>query len=53
MVSNASEDFPGPAQSGDHRQGIARDFDVDVLQIVLARAMHGDPVQHSDLSIWE
>ena len=30
------------AQTGDHGQRVPRNFDVDVLQIVLARAMHGD-----------
>ena len=38
--------FAGAAQPGDHGEGIARDLDVDILQIVLARAVHGDPVKH-------
>ena len=37
--------FPGSAQPRDHREGIARNLDVDVLQIVLACAMHGDAIQ--------
>ena len=38
--------FARSAQPGDHGEGVARDLDVDILQIVLARAMHGDAVQH-------
>ena len=43
--------FPGAAQAGDHGEAVAGNLDVDVLQVVLARAMHGDPVQHNRL--WE
>ena len=43
--------FPRTAQTGDHRQRIAGNFDIDILQIVLARAMHRNPVKHKDLSL--
>ena len=39
--------LPGAAQSGDYRKAVAGNFHIDVLQVVLARAMHGNPVQHS------
>jgi len=42
MVSKASEDFPEPERPGDHGEGVARDLDVDVLQIVLTRAADRD-----------
>ena len=32
--------FTGAGEAGDHRQRVARDADVDVAQIVLARAAH-------------
>jgi hypothetical protein len=35
-----------PAQSCDDSEGVARDLDVDIFQIVLARAMHTDAGQH-------
>ena len=38
--------FTRPAESGDDREGVAGNRNVDVLEIVLARAMHGDAVQH-------
>src|SRR5262249_6953242 len=38
-----------PAQAGDHREAVARNLDVDVLEIVLSRAMHADPVEHRSL----
>ncbi len=36
----------GAAESGDHGEGIARDLDVDVFEIVLASAVHGDALNH-------
>ena len=42
MVSKASERFAGAREPGDDDQGLARDVDVDVLEIVLFRAAHGD-----------
>ncbi len=33
-------------QAGDHRQALARDVDVDPLEIVLARAADGNMGQH-------
>src|SRR6185312_8250057 len=36
----------GTAQAGDNRKRIARDFDVDVFQIMLAGAMHRDSFEH-------
>ena len=39
------------AEPRDHRKGVPRDLDIDVFQVVLARAMHGDPVQHSELRL--
>ena len=41
--------FARSAESGDDREGVAGDFDIDVLEIVLARAMHGNAVQHRKL----
>ena len=38
--------FSGATQAGDDGECISWDLDVDVLQIVLARAMHGDTVKH-------
>ncbi len=35
-----------PRQAGDDDQGIARQVDVDVLEVVLARAAHLDMGQH-------
>ena len=35
-----------PAQPGDHRQGVARDADADVLQVVGAGAADGDGFDH-------
>ncbi len=34
--------FTGAREAGDHGEGVARDLDVDVLQIVLARAANRD-----------
>ena len=39
--------FARAGQAGHHRQLVARNIDVDVLQIVLARAADGDVFQHS------
>ena len=36
--------FAGARNSGDHREAVARDLDVDVLQVVLARPAHDDTV---------
>ena len=33
------------AQPGDHREGVARNLDVDILQVVLPCPVHGDAVQ--------
>ena len=38
--------FARAAEAGDHRQGLARDVDVDILEIVLARAADGKVSQH-------
>ena len=38
--------FAGAAEAGDHGEGVARDLDVDVLEIVLACAVHGDALEH-------
>ncbi len=38
--------FAGAAQARDHREGVARDFDVDIFEIVLASAVHGDALKH-------
>ena len=38
--------FPGPGEAGDDGKGLARDVDVDALQIVLACAADGDVGQH-------
>ena len=37
----------GAGQSGDHSQLVARDVDIHVLQIMLARAAHMDGAGHS------
>ena len=37
----------GAAQARDHRQGVARNLHVDVLQIVLPRATNRNPLDHS------
>ena len=42
MVSKASEDFPEPGKAGEHHKLVARNLDVDVLEIVLARAADRD-----------
>ena len=38
--------FPGAAQARDHGEGVARDLDVDIFEIVLACAVHGDALEH-------
>ena len=38
--------FARSAESGDDRERVPRDLHIDVLEVVLARAMHGDAVQH-------
>ena len=38
--------FPGAAESRDDREGVARDLNVDIFQIVLPCAMHGDALEH-------
>ena len=47
MVSKAKRRLARAAQPGDDRKAVAGNFHVDVLEVVLARAMHGDPVQHN------
>ena len=37
----------GAGQAGDHRQPVARDDDVHVLEVVLARAAHVDGAGHA------
>jgi len=39
----------GPREAGDDHQLVARDFDVDILQVVLARAAYGNGIWHSSL----
>ncbi len=48
-MSKASEDLPEPLKPGDHGKAVAGNLDVDILQVVLARAMHSDTVEHSEL----
>jgi hypothetical protein len=36
----------GTAQAGNHRERVARNLDVDVLEIVLACAVDGNTVKH-------
>jgi hypothetical protein len=40
--------FAGAAQAGNHRKCITGNFDTDVFKIVLARAMHGNTIEHSE-----
>ena len=42
MVSKARRGLAGAGQAGDDHQLVARDLDVDVLEVVLARAAHDD-----------
>ena len=37
------------AQSRNHGQSVPRNFHIDIFQVVLARAMHRDSVQHSEM----
>jgi hypothetical protein len=46
MVSKARLDLPEPDEAGDHRQRLARDVDVDALEVVLARAADADVGEH-------
>ena len=39
--------FAGPGEAGDDSQGLARDVDVDILEVVLARAADAQVGQHS------
>jgi single-strand DNA-binding protein len=43
-VSKASEDFAGAGQAGHDHQLVARQVEVDILEIVLARAEKGSEV---------
>src|SRR6266702_3248103 len=38
--------LPRTAKPCNDGEAVARDLDVDVLEIVLSRAMHADPVEH-------
>ena len=38
--------FAGAAESGDDGEGVAGDLDVDIFEIVLAGAVHGDALEH-------
>ncbi len=38
--------FAGAAEPGDHREGVARDLHVDIFEVVLAGAVHGDAFEH-------
>ncbi len=40
--------FTGAAEAGDDGEGVARDLHVDVLQVVLPCAVHGDAVEHGE-----
>ena len=44
MVSNASDDFPDPDRPVMTDQLVARQIDVDILEVVNAGAPHRDPV---------
>jgi hypothetical protein len=41
-VSKARLDLPEPLRPGDHHQLVARDVEVDVLEVVRARAANAD-----------
>ena len=41
-MSNASEDLPEPDKPGDHDQPVARQIEIDVLEVVRARAADAD-----------
>ena len=47
-MSKARLDLPEP-EAGDHRQALARDINVDSLEVVLARAADGNMSQHRGL----
>ncbi len=38
--------FAGAAEPGDHGEGVARDLHVDIFEVVLAGAVHGDALKH-------
>ncbi len=38
--------FARTGKSGQHGQGVARNLDIDILEIVLARTANGDVLQH-------
>ena len=42
MVSKASDDLPEPGQAGEHDQLVAGNGEIDVLEVVLARAADHD-----------
>ena len=42
FTAEGERGFPGAAQARDHGEGVARDLDVDIFEIVLACAVHGD-----------
>ena len=44
--------FARTRQAGQHGQGVARNIDVDILEIVLARAADGDVFQHGRFWMW-
>jgi hypothetical protein len=39
----------GAAQTGNDREGVARDFDADVLEVMNARPMNTDAVKHGEV----
>src|SRR3546814_19127161 len=43
--------FPRTGKAGDDDQLVAGKVDIDALQIVLARAAHGDMSQHAALNV--
>src|SRR3546814_13870865 len=43
--------FPRTGKAGDDDQLVAGQVDIDALQIVLARAAHGDMSQHAALNV--
>ena len=44
IVPNTSELLARAGDAGEHRQPALRDLDADVLEVVLARAMHADQI---------
>jgi hypothetical protein len=45
-VSNARLDLPEPDRPGEDDQGVARQVERDVLEVVLTRATHDEAVGH-------